>query len=113
LGITDMFAGDMVAAANRLRGSVAMYRSLGDETGALWAHAEFAWSIAMTDGLAAARPLYDEGIALARAAGAEGARFSMEFGLGQYLAWTGHLGEARTQLEGVLRQPAPVEHFGQ
>jgi predicted ATPase/class 3 adenylate cyclase/DNA-binding CsgD family transcriptional regulator len=112
LGITDMFAGDMVSAASRLGASVPLYRSLGDEAGALWAHSEFAWSIAMTDGLAAARPLYDEGIGLARAAGAEGACFSMEYGLAQYLHWTGHLDEALARYEVLVRQPAPVEHFG-
>ena len=113
LGITDMFAGDIAAAVRRLGESIPLYQSLGDETGALWARSELAWCVAFEDGIAAARPLYEAGIVLAQAAGAAGARFSMEYGLAQYLGWAGHLDEARVRFSEMLARPAPVEHFGE
>jgi predicted ATPase/DNA-binding CsgD family transcriptional regulator len=112
LGITDMFAGDIAASRRHLAESIPLYRSAGDEAGALWAHAELAWTVAFESGFDAARPLYDEGIALARAAGVDGARYSMEFGRAQYLTLAGHLDRGRAQSEALLAQPAPVEHFG-
>jgi predicted ATPase/class 3 adenylate cyclase/DNA-binding CsgD family transcriptional regulator len=114
LGITDMFLGDMAASKQRLGDSIPLYRSLGDEIGALWAHAEWAWAVAFEDGLVEARPLYDDGIAAARAAGAAagGALFSMEYGLAFACALTGHLGEARNRFAALVPEAAPGEHFG-
>ncbi len=57
----------------------------------MWAFAEYAWMVACEDGLAAALPLYEEGIADADAAGAVGARYSMEYGLAQYMAFAGRI----------------------
>jgi predicted ATPase/class 3 adenylate cyclase/DNA-binding CsgD family transcriptional regulator len=113
LGITDMFLGNMAASKQRLGESVVLYRSLGDEHGALWAHAEWAWAVVFADGLRAGRPLYDEGIAAARAAGESGALFSMEYGFAYCLALSGHPDEALVKFTALLDGPAPVEHFRQ
>src|SRR5204863_3206417 len=112
LGITDMFLGDMAASKQRLGESVELYRTLGDEHGALWAHAEWAWAVVFEDGLRAGRALYDEGIAAARAAGVHGALFSMEYGLAYSLVFSGHPDEAREKFTALLDRPAPVERFG-
>jgi DNA-binding CsgD family transcriptional regulator len=52
-------------------------------------------------------------MARAEEVGAEGARYSMVYGLAQYLTLVGRLDEARERVEPLLRRPAPVEHFRQ
>jgi DNA-binding CsgD family transcriptional regulator len=111
LGITDQFVGDLESSHRHLGESVPLYRASGDEVGALWALAEYAFTVAFKDGLDAAAPVYEEGIAAARAIGADGARFSMEYGVGQYMALAGRPAEARDQFEAALAGPSPVEHF--
>ena len=69
--------------------------------------------VAWEDGLEAALPLYEQGLADAEAAGAVGARYSMEYGIAQYMSFAGQFAEARDRCERLLASPAPVEHFGQ
>ena len=111
LGITDQFVGDLESSHRHLGEAVPLYRASGDEVGALWALAEYTFTVAFRDGLDAATPVYQEGIAAARAVGADGARFSMEYGVGQYMALAGRPAEARDQFEAALAGPSPVEHF--
>ena len=113
LGIAKEFSGEIESAAQLLGDSVPLYRAAGDEVGALWAFAEYAWMVAYFEGLDVALPLYEEGMARAEEVGAEGARYSMVYGLAQYLTLVGRLDEARERVEPLLRRPAPVEHFGQ
>ena len=104
LGIAEQFRGELREAREHLEASVRLYREVGDENGALWAFAEYAWMVAWEDGLEAALPLYEQGIADADAAGAVGARYSMEYGLAQYMAFAGEFrGRVRT-LRAAARQ---------
>ena len=70
----------------------------------MWAFAEYAWMVAWVDGLEAALPLYEQGIADADAAGAVGARYSMEYGLAQYMAFAGQFADARERVRAAASQ---------
>ena len=76
LGITDQFVGDMASSHRHLGASVALYRSSGDEVGALWALAEYAFTVVFQDGLEAAAGLRG-GDRAARAIGADASRASL------------------------------------
>src|SRR5262249_18394144 len=92
--------------------SIPLYRKAGDETGALWALAELASAVALEDH-AAGRAFYEEGMIQARAAGADGPLYSMEYGYALFLSWIGFLDEARRRFAEVGSHRAPAEHFRQ
>jgi DNA-binding CsgD family transcriptional regulator/tetratricopeptide (TPR) repeat protein len=113
LGIAEQFAGDLVSSRQHLAEAVPLYRAAGDEVGALWAQAEHAFCVAFYEGLDAAMPTWEDGLERARAIGADGPRFSMQYGIGQYMALSGRSAEACVRLEEALASPAPVEDFRQ
>jgi predicted ATPase/DNA-binding CsgD family transcriptional regulator len=111
LGVTDSFTGDLDAAIDHIGASIPLYRAQGDESGALWALAEYAWNVALHRGMPAGLPLYDDAIALARALGERGALLSLEYGLATCQAYTGHLDLALEIAEAAAAGPPVVEHF--
>ena len=111
LGVTDGFYGDLDSAIDNIGASIPLYRAEGDEHGALWALAEYAWNLTLRRGLAAGRPAYEEGIAQARQTGEMGALTSLEYGLSSCLLYASHYDEAVRVAEAALSHPSSVEHF--
>ena len=113
LGIADQFVGDLESSHRHLGEAVPLYRASGNEVGALWPLADYAFTVAFRDGLDAAMPLLEDGIDRAReiGAGADVPRFYMEFCIGQYMVMAGRAAQARQQLEAALATPVPVEHI--
>ncbi|MBA3653266.1 MAG: LuxR family transcriptional regulator [Actinobacteria bacterium] len=111
LGVTDSFVGDLDAAVDHIGASIPLYRAGGDDRGAVWAWAEYAWNLTLRQGLETGLPVYEEGTALARASGEMGALLSFDYGLATCLAYSGHFDQAVALAEAALERPVTVEHF--
>ena len=94
LGIAELFVGDLESSHRHLGEAVPLYRASGDEVGALWPLADYAFTVAFRDGLEAAMPLLEDGIDRPRAIGADAPRVYMELSIGHFMIMTGRAAQS-------------------